>query len=91
VLQLFKGEIRRREVTPERLKIHLAGLPWSPSGTDTVKTRITLLRLIETLERYGFTIYATVGSKGDDEEGSTDVLVCQRQKDWVPGAPIWHR
>ncbi|KAM0201556.1 hypothetical protein ACHAPA_010057 [Fusarium lateritium] len=91
VLQLFKGEIRRREVTPERLKIHLAGLPWSPSGTDTVKTRIMLLRLIETLERYGFTIYATVGSKGDDEDGSTDVLVCQRQKDWVPGAPVWHR
>ncbi|KAJ4269775.1 hypothetical protein NW762_001443 [Fusarium torreyae] len=91
ILQTFGGDVRRREVAPNRLKIHLAGLPWRPSGTDTIKTRIILLRLIETLERCGFTIYATIGSKGEDEEGAADILICQRQKDWVPGAPIWHR
>ncbi|KAF4337307.1 hypothetical protein FBEOM_8820 [Fusarium beomiforme] len=91
ILQTFGRDVRRREITDDRFKVHLADVPWNPSGTDTVKTRILLLKLIETLERFGFTIYATIGSKGEDEEGAQDLLVCQRQKDWAPGAPIWHR
>ncbi|KAI1014949.1 hypothetical protein LB503_004081 [Fusarium chuoi] len=91
ILQTFGHDVRRKEITPDRIKMHLANMPWNPSGTDTVKTRIILLKLIETLERCGFTIYATIGSKGEDEEGAQDLLVCQRVKGWIPGAPIWHR
>ncbi|KAL6913624.1 hypothetical protein FSST1_011384 [Fusarium sambucinum] len=91
ILQTFGRDVRRREITLERFKIHIGIQPWEPSGTDTVTTRLLLLKLIETLERCGFTIYATIGSKGEDEEGAADLLVCQRAKDWVPGAPIWHR
>ncbi|KAF4970076.1 hypothetical protein FSARC_2822 [Fusarium sarcochroum] len=91
ILKTFGNAVGRREIAPNRVKIHIPGMPWKPSGTDTIKTRIILLRLIETLEMCGFTIYATIGSKGEDEEGAADILICQRQKDWVPGAPIWHR
>ncbi|KAF5962432.1 hypothetical protein FBULB1_14178 [Fusarium bulbicola] len=91
ILQTFGRDVRRKEITSDRVKIHLANTPWNPSGTDTVQTRIVLLKLIETLERCGFTIYATIGSKGEDEEGAQDLLVCQRVKGWIPGAPIWHR
>lgn len=91
ILQTFGHDVRRKEITPDRVKMHLANMPWNPSGTDTVKTRIILLKLIETLESCGFTIYATIGSKGEDEEGAQDLLVCQRVKGWIPGAPIWHR
>ncbi|KAF5625029.1 hypothetical protein F52700_9404 [Fusarium sp. NRRL 52700] len=91
ILQTFGHDVRRKEITSDRVKVHLANMPWNPSGTDTVKTRIILLKLIETLERCGFTIYATLGSKGEDEEGAQDLLVCQRVKGWIPGAPIWHR
>ncbi|QPC79095.1 hypothetical protein HYE68_009847 [Fusarium pseudograminearum] len=91
ILQTFSCEVRRREITPEKFKIHLGVQPWEPSGTDTVTTRILLLRLVETLERRGFTIYATIGSKGEDDEGAADLLICHRAADWVPGAPIWHR
>ncbi|CEF88399.1 hypothetical protein FGSG_05752 [Fusarium graminearum PH-1] len=91
ILQTFSCEVRRREITSEKFKIHLGVQPWEPSGTDTVTTRILLLRLIETLERRGFTIYATIGSKGEDDEGAADLLICHRAADWVPGAPIWHR
>ncbi|KAF5249648.1 hypothetical protein FANTH_4956 [Fusarium anthophilum] len=91
ILQTFGRDVRRKEITSDRAKIHLANTPWNPSGTDTVQTRIILLKLIETLERCGFTIYATIGSKGEDEEGAQDLLVCQRVKGWIPGAPIWHR
>ncbi|KAG9504892.1 hypothetical protein J7337_004871 [Fusarium musae] len=91
ILQIFGRDVRRKEITPDRFKAHLANMPWNPSGTDTVQTRIILLKLIETLERCGFTIYATIGSKGEDEEGAQDLLVCQRVKGWIPGAPIWHR
>ncbi|KAF5675882.1 hypothetical protein FCIRC_7255 [Fusarium circinatum] len=91
ILQTFGRDVRRKEITSDRVKVHLANTPWNPSGTDTVQTRIILLKLIETLERCGFTIYATIGSKGEDEEGAQDLLVCQRVKGWIPGAPIWHR
>ncbi|KAF5576684.1 hypothetical protein FPCIR_12474 [Fusarium pseudocircinatum] len=91
ILQIFGRDVRRKEITSDRFKVHLANMPWNPSGTDTVQTRIILLKLIETLERCGFTIYATIGSKGEDEEGAQDLLVCQRVKGWIPGAPIWHR
>ncbi|KAG8358070.1 hypothetical protein FVEN_g4015 [Fusarium venenatum] len=91
ILKTFGRDVRRREITPERFKIHIGIQPWEPSGTDTVTTRLLLLKLVETLERCGFTVYATIGSKGENEEGAADLLVCQRAKDWVPGAPIWHR
>ncbi|KAK2932015.1 hypothetical protein FoTM2_006472 [Fusarium oxysporum f. sp. vasinfectum] len=64
ILQKFGRDVRRSEITSDRVKMHLANMPWNPSGTDTVTTRIILLKLIETLERCGFTIYATIGSKG---------------------------
>ncbi|KAF5689033.1 hypothetical protein FDENT_4535 [Fusarium denticulatum] len=74
ILQIFGRDVRRKEITSDRFKVHLANMPWNPSGTDTVQTRIILLKLIETLERCGFTIYATIGSKGEDEEGAQDLL-----------------
>ncbi|GKU05674.1 hypothetical protein FLAG1_08577 [Fusarium langsethiae] len=50
ILQTFGRDVRRREITAEKFKIHLGIQPWEPSGTDTVTTRLLLLRLVETLE-----------------------------------------
>ena len=61
-----------------------------PSGEETVATRLMLLSLLESLEECGFTVYAAIDIQSSTEQ-ETDVLICHRQKDWTPGAPIWHR
>lgn len=49
-----------------------------------------LLTLLEALEEWGFTVYASI-DMSSHEERETDVLICQRQRDWKRGAPVWHR
>ncbi|KAF4984119.1 hypothetical protein FZEAL_612 [Fusarium zealandicum] len=91
IVKGFGGEIYSQELTADRLKLKFKGMPWSPSSEETVRSRLKLLFLLKTLEHVGFTLYATVGARYVGDKGSADVLVCQRQKGWVPGAPIWHR
>ncbi|KAH7363432.1 hypothetical protein B0T11DRAFT_329406 [Plectosphaerella cucumerina] len=91
IVGLYGGSIQRHEITAERLKIKFNGMPWRPNGRDTVTTRKMLLRLIKTLEEFGFTIYASIDISDSTDKGETDVLVVQRQKGWVPGMPIFHR
>lgn len=91
LLQAFSVEIQRHEATADRVKIKFWGHPWTPSGQDTVTTSLKLLSLLEVLEICGFTLYGTVGARHEDDTASADIMVCQRQKDWIPGAPILHR
>lgn len=91
LLQAFSVEIQRHEATTDRVKIKFWGHPWTPSGQDTVTTSLKLLSLLEVLEICGFTLYGTVGARHEDDTASADIMVCQRQKDWIPGAPILHR
>ncbi|KAH7161491.1 hypothetical protein EDB81DRAFT_683289 [Dactylonectria macrodidyma] len=90
ILHVFSAGIERHEATSDRLKVKFKGYPWCPSEVDAVKTGVLLLALLDTLEHCGFTLYATTSVRFDSESES-DVLVCQRQRDWIPGAPIWHR
>ncbi|KAL2691301.1 hypothetical protein Neosp_001682 [[Neocosmospora] mangrovei] len=91
LLQAFSVEIQRHEATADRVKIKFWGHPWTPSGQDTVATSLKLLSLLKVLEICGFTLYGTVGARHEDDTASADIMVCQRQKDWIPGAPILHR
>ncbi|KAM0425509.1 hypothetical protein ACHAPT_009298 [Fusarium lateritium] len=91
LLQAFSVEIQRHEATADRLKIKFWGHPWTPFGQDGVTTNLKLLSLLSLLEACGFTLYGTVGARHDDDTASADVMICQRQQDWVSGAPILHR
>lgn len=82
--------IQRHEINADRLKIKFVGTPWMPTGEETVETRLMLLELLECLESCGFTVYAAVDMQSNTER-QTDVVICQRQRGWTPGAPIWHR
>lgn len=90
IVKTFGLRIQRKESTGDRLKIKFRGTPWMPNGEETVETSLMLLTLLEILEHCGFTVYASI-DMASDEERETDVLICQRQKGWTPGAPIWHR
>lgn len=91
IIELFRGRLRSEEVTPERLKIKFSSAVWVPQGEDTVTTRRLLLQLIQKLEEFGFTIYASLDMSNGREGRETDVMIVQRQRNWVPGAPIFHR
>lgn len=72
-----------------RLKLKFHGQPWHASGEETVQSRLLLLKLLEVLERFGYSFYASVDQVNGSEEA--DVVVVTRQQGWTPGMPIWHR
>ncbi|KAH8785714.1 hypothetical protein F5883DRAFT_535919 [Diaporthe sp. PMI_573] len=85
-----KYRLKSHELEGGRLKLKFHGQPWQASGEDTVMSRMLLLSLLGTLERFGYSLYASI----DQVNGSgveADVLVVTRQQGWKPGMPIWHR
>ncbi|KAJ8515184.1 hypothetical protein ONZ45_g7370 [Pleurotus djamor] len=71
------------------------GYPWMASGSEAVSTRILLLRMIEVLESFGYSLYASLdqnasSSSGDSGSTETDTWYCYKQVSWTPGAPVFH-
>lgn len=54
-----------------------------------MKLRSMLLIVRETLELFGFVVYASLTMFGR-EDGETDVLVCKRAKGWVGEVQVEH-
>lgn len=69
------------------------GRPWVASGEQTMSTRLLLLRLLECLEKNGFSLYASIDQSQGQGEGTseTDSWYCVRDKSWVPGGHVFHR
>lgn len=65
--------------------------PWWPTGEETVATRLLLLTLLETLERFGFTLDGSINQENSKEGHDADVLIVHRHRSWIPGMSIWHR
>lgn len=91
ILGIYGSSVSRHDMKPGCFEIKFHGSPWWPSGEETVTTRLMLLRLLEVLERFGYSLYASLDMMNSSEGHETDVLVVHRQKNWVPGTPIWHR
>ncbi|EGX95372.1 hypothetical protein CCM_00026 [Cordyceps militaris CM01] len=74
-------------------KMH--GYPWSASGEATMTSRLLILRLVEVLERHGWSLYASIdqnsGPSGDSNYSETDCWYCVKSSDWTPGSIIIHR
>jgi len=70
--------------------IKLYGYPWHASGEATMATRKLLLILIEGLERFGFTLYASIDQYSRAEGRDADVWHCCRRIGWTPGMPTYH-
>jgi len=91
--QWQKESWKDRELDAFEFKIH--GWPWRPSGEETMTTRLLLLRMLETLEAGGWSLYATVDqNNGHRDKNSkstgTDSWYCVRAVDWVPGNSVFH-
>lgn len=72
-------------------KIH--GYPWMASGEETMSTRFLLLKMLETLEEHGWSLYASIDQNQSTSENTseTDTWFCVKQKGWVPGNIVFHR
>ncbi|VUC25596.1 unnamed protein product [Clonostachys rosea] len=91
LIQTFGGEVSKHEVTREHLEIKFHGHPWVPSSEDTVHMPLMILGMLETFERFGYSMYASLKDQISNEGHDADILVMQRHKNWVPGMPIFHR
>ena len=68
------------------------GNPWYASGEETMSTRLLVLRLLETLERQGWSLYASIDqNQGSENVSETDSWFCVREKGWTPGSSVFHR
>jgi hypothetical protein len=69
------------------------GYPWRASGEETMSTRFLLLRLLETLEQHGWSLYASIdqSTSAGDGVSETDSWFCIREKGWTPGSTVFHR
>jgi hypothetical protein len=82
VVKALQPAIASHNMSDHRFEAKFCGTPWSPSGEQTVTLRVILLRLLEVMESFGFTLYAGVNQCND---ASGDVLVMRRQKGWEEG------
>ncbi|KAJ0107169.1 hypothetical protein J7T55_014699 [Diaporthe amygdali] len=82
--------LKSHELESDRLKLKFHGQPWQATGEETVRTRMLLLSLLGILERFGYSLYASIDQVSSNGL-EADVLVVTRQKGWKPGMPIWHR
>lgn len=93
-VQALGPKVQRHEDQGSVFEIKFSGYPWRASGTETVQTRVILLILLETLEKHGFSLYGSVdqdnGPGGDSHSTEADTWFCNRQADWMPGAPLYH-
>lgn len=71
-------------------KLH--GYPWHATGEETMTTRLLLLRLLETLEGKGWSVYASIDQNTAGENTSeTDSWYVVKEKDWAEGSTVFHR
>jgi hypothetical protein len=89
-----EGVWKDRALNAFEFKIN--GWPWRPQGEETMTTRLLLLRMLETLEVGGWSLYATVDQNNGHHNKSssstgTDSWYCLRAVDWVPGDSVFHR
>jgi len=69
----------------------LVGQPWWATGAESMHARRILIVLLELLETFGFTVYASIDQKqGTNESGETDTWHCCRPIGWQPGMPVFH-
>jgi len=101
MIALFKGMLQNlnklqseewKDQSLNAYEFKLLGYPWAASGEETMETRILVLRMLETLERDGWSLYASVDqSNSSQNSSSADTWYCVRDKSWTPGGAVFHR
>jgi hypothetical protein len=88
---LQEGFWKEKHNNAWEFKLH--GYPWHATGEETVKTRLLILRMVDTLEAHGWSLYSSLDqSNGHGQNANeADSWFCVKDKQWVPGMAIFHR
>ena len=56
-------------------------------------SRTLLLKLLSCLETFGYSLYSSIEQQDGNGENTTaaDVMVFNKDLNWIPGAPVFHR
>jgi hypothetical protein len=81
--KLFRGE-GWKDKSRKTWEFKIQGAPWIASGEEKVVVKLLLLKLVETLERHGWSLYASVDQNAASvgPSGKTDSWFCNRKKGW---------
>lgn len=92
-LGLLQQDMGWKDANLKAWEFKIRGYPWRASGEETMSTRLLLLKMLECLESHGWSLYASVDQNtGHGEHTSeTDSWYCVKDRNWVPGAAVFHR
>ena len=67
--------------------------PWWPVDEDTVTMRALLLKMLETLEHHGWSVYTSLDQSNGHGPANreSDTWYCNRLQKWQPGNWVHHR
>ncbi len=75
------GYFEKGEWNNDSFEFALKGSPWRSRGEASVKKRIMLMRLLETMEEHGWRLYATIIQRtGNDESRVMDTWYFMRER-----------
>lgn len=82
LIQRFKQASWSKEnvFIEDRIEIRLKEMYWFVNGEKTVEVRMMLLAIVETLEQFGFRIYASMRAV-NRESGQPDSLICCKRRE----------
>ncbi|KAH6704081.1 hypothetical protein BKA61DRAFT_182218 [Leptodontidium sp. MPI-SDFR-AT-0119] len=92
-MRLLQTDCGWKDRTLNAWEFKINGYPWWATGEETMSTRLLLMRMLECLEGFGWSLYASIDqntSSGNDTS-ETDTWYCVREKGWVPGSAVFHR
>ena len=89
----FSQMIQKHGWTKALFEIKFRGYPWNTMGDESVTSRLMLIQLLNCLELFGYTLYASMKQQSGPSDNNSisaaaDVLVFNREIDWTSGSPI---
>jgi hypothetical protein len=84
VTKLLAGE-GWKDKSRKTWEFKIQGAPWiAASGEEKMVVKLLLLKLVETLEKHGWSLYASVDQNAASmgPSGKTDTWFCTRKKGW---------
>lgn len=81
----------RKEKENSAWEFKIKGRPWSFFGEDMVKGSLLLLRIVETLETHGWSLYSNTRLHLPGQSGVisfSNGWFCVKDKQWAPGMTI---
>ncbi|RFU27359.1 hypothetical protein B7463_g8987, partial [Scytalidium lignicola] len=90
-MNLFQDEAWK-DKAKNAFEFKIRGFPWLATGEETMRTRLLVLKMLETLEENGWSLYASIDqNEGSDSSSEADSWFCVRENGWVQGNAVFHR